>query len=197
MTKIQITDENIKKPIEIIKKALNFKKDIIPNKSLTSTHSHKNEDCIIEGYIGALDALFAKLKEGYNEMNAIPFLFICRHIVELRLKFMTNVLHSIDNKIEKPRMIHSIKGLWDKIKKGIRVYVTISDYSFTVIDDFMKLVDKIDPKGTTFRYENPIPREKDFSEYSKENYYYFNFETLYDGVKELNSLLTYIISEIK
>ena len=82
----------------------------------------ENEKTIVRSYINAMRNLYDSLKKDNHPTDGImvfknndlcyPFLFMCRHSIELSLKFF---LENNGNNGNKVISGHNLKKLWDKL----------------------------------------------------------------------------------
>lgn len=117
-----------------------FKKEI---------RSKTSEKEIIDAYLHSAECLYMFFHKESNpvenmkvfRMNqmCMPFLFLCRHTLELLIKA---VLNSKQRKIKK---IHKLQELWDELKNNI----VINNADF---DMLINVLDIIDDDGCKLRY---------------------------------------------
>ena len=103
---------------------------------------------IVDSYICCMNVICNQIENEFIEGGyilkeyslCIPFLYICRHTIELVLK------KSIENKINGVRTGHNISRLWKECKneykgKNLKAY-----------DELMEAIDILDDDGEKFRY---------------------------------------------
>lgn len=113
---------------------------------------------IIESYIECMNIVCNKIvKEFRAGMSilktyslCIPYVFICRHTIELILK------KSIENKTRKIEVGHSNLSLWKKCKK---IY---DDRNLNYYDELIDTINLLDDNGEKFRYI----KDKDGNEFA-------------------------------
>lgn len=106
---------------------------------------------IIDAYLHSAECLYVffrsennpdeKIKVFRTNQMCMPFLFLCRHTIELSIKA---VLNSKQGKIKK---IHKLKELWEELKNE----VNISNTDFDMLIDVLNI---IDDDGCKLRYSN-------------------------------------------
>lgn len=84
----------------------------------------------------------------YNYSLNLPIIFLCRHSIELALKFY---IKKYLNK--EPLRNHKINELWEELKRGIIVN-TIEEEACILknMDSFLEIILSIDDNGTKLRY---------------------------------------------
>ena len=106
---------------------------------------------IIDAYMHSAECLYIAF---YNENNpaekmklfrtnqmCMPFLFLCRHTIELSIKLV------IKNKSEKVIKTHKLNELWNELNAIIK----IKDIDFNVL---IEVLNEIDDDGCKLRYSN-------------------------------------------
>ena len=106
---------------------------------------------IIDAYLHSAECLYICMRSENNpdpsikvmRMNqmCMPFLFLCRHTIELLIKAVLN------KKQGKVKKIHKLKELWEKLTKEI----TVKDNDFNMLIDVLNI---IDDDGCKLRYSN-------------------------------------------
>ena len=135
---------------------------------------------IIDAYLHSAECLYMYLHKESNpvekmkvfRMNqmCMPFLFLCRHTLELLIKATLN------NKQNKVRKIHKLKELWEELKKHIKINNTdfdmLIDVLNTIDDDGCKLRYSNDGKGNNYNEKPCFIRADLVLETTKELYNY-------------------------
>lgn len=141
---------------------------------------------IMASYKLALDCLYEAMKNSLPERThvfiqvlrsgdyTIPFLFACRHLLELSLKAC---LESNDGRT---RTGHSIGQLWHDVK-------ALEEFNSTQYEDLISLCVMLDDDGCHLRYA----KKKDGSEYQNKPYF-IDYEATYRSASDLYSELVRI-----
>ena len=115
----------------------------------------ESEKTIIRSYINAMYRLYDNLKIENHPTDGItifkdndlcyPFLFMCRHSIELSLKFLLE--NNKNNKDKGSKVIsgHNLKKLWDKL--DLNKYYENDEYN-----QLINLFEVLDDDGTKLRY---------------------------------------------
>lgn len=118
----------------------------------------KAEKEIVEGYLKSAEYLYMcfikdnnplqGLKVFKNDQMCMPFLYLCRHTLELTLKM------KIEKKQEKVEVGHSLSNLWKKLKKIASIdneeYEQLIEALSTIDNDGCKLRYIKDQKGNEY-----------------------------------------------
>lgn len=106
---------------------------------------------IIDAYLHSAECLYMCFHKENNPDNGIkvfrmnqmcmPFLFLCRHTIELSIKAVLN------KKEGKAKKIHKLKELWEELKKVIE----LNNDDF---DMLIEVLNTIDDDGCKLRYSN-------------------------------------------
>ena len=107
---------------------------------------------IINAYLNASKSLFVALDRDNNPTAGIkllksnqmcmPFLFLCRHTVELAIK------HKYEEKNSKEISGHKLSDLW----RNVKGYLTQTDKAVSGMTEFITALDSIDSDGCQLRY---------------------------------------------
>lgn len=106
---------------------------------------------IVDAYLHSAECLYmcfrsennpdAKIKVFRTNQMCMPFLFLCRHTIELSIKGVLN------NKQGKIKKIRKLKQLWNELNKEIEI--NNSDF-----DMLIDVLNTIDDDGCKLRYSN-------------------------------------------
>ncbi len=154
--------------------------ELVKTSSLFKPESRKADVEITASYFNAARTLYKAVKQESHpdkglsvmRMNSliIPFLFLCRHSVELGIKATLN------NKKIKYSNIHNLRELFSKL--NIEVDETYLD--------LMDTLDLIDDKGMWLRYDKDL---KNKTEYLSSPYFVNSKEIINTTEKFLNFLI--------
>lgn len=103
---------------------------------------------IIDSYIKCMDIICNQIKNDFREgmhilrtySLCIPYIFICRHLIELILK------RSIERKKDEVKNGHIILNLWKECKE---IYC---DKNLDYYDELIEAIDMLDNNGEKYRY---------------------------------------------
>ena len=103
---------------------------------------------IIDSYICCMDIICNQIKNNFRRgihvlktySLCIPYIFICRHLIELILK------RAIESKINEVKNGHIILNLWKDCKK---IY---NDNNLKYYDELIETINMLDNNGEKFRY---------------------------------------------
>ena len=103
---------------------------------------------IIDSYIEGMNAMCEKIKKDFRigmyvvktYSLCIPYLFMCRHTIELILK------KSIENKISDTKKGHDNLKLWNECKN------LYADKDLSYYDELIDTINMLDNNGEKFRY---------------------------------------------
>lgn len=103
---------------------------------------------IIDSYINCMEEVCKQIISEFRDKMcimktyslSIPYLFICRHIIELMLK------KAIEDKLSVTKRGHNILILWNECKK---IY---GNKQLDSYDELIKTIDTLDCNGEKFRY---------------------------------------------
>lgn len=138
-----------------IKNNIEIKKDSIEwallKNSAVYKKEHKKEQAeieIIESYIQCMEVMCNQIKNSlrehifvlYNYSLCIPYIFICRHLIELIIK------RSIESRTNNVKNGHYIADLWKECK---RLY---EEKDLRYYDELIETIDMLDDNGEKFRY---------------------------------------------
>ena len=121
---------------------------------------------IVQSYLHAIDILSKSNSFPIKIISLrsiwVPFLFLCRQVVELSLK---NALELTNIRFRNPT--HDIKELWQLFLKENEKYINEEDKKFIQrISILIDVLDMLDNDGSHFRYttsnKNKLYREKPF-----------------------------------
>ena len=122
--------------------------------------------------------------------EVVPILFLYRHSFELQMKMCLALLDELDGIKPKSRKRHELKTYWDDIHKRIPEHFSeqqslelinpLSERLGYLYNNF-KVLDQVDPKGFTFRYEDQENKPPKF----ELNYFKKNCKACADTLEEL------------
>lgn len=103
---------------------------------------------MIDSYIESMEIMYIGIKNELREGMCIlrtyslcvPYLYICRHIIELIIK------KSIEGKLQETKNGHSIKTLWGECKRLNK------DKNLNNYNQLIEAIDSLDNNGEKFRY---------------------------------------------
>lgn len=103
---------------------------------------------IIDSYINCMDTICNQIKKDFRKgmhilrtySLCIPYIFICRHLIELMLK------RAIESKVNEVKNGHIISDLWRECKK---IY---NDINLEYYDELIETIDMLDNNGEKYRY---------------------------------------------
>jgi hypothetical protein len=129
----------------------------------------------VEAYKEAADRLVDQLQEsGPDDQLTLPILFMYRHFVELKLKWI--VFHiAWFTAVEAPKLNHDLIGLWKFILKNLDCLGGELDKKMqTGLDGLIRELAILDPSSMTFRYshnradqEMPLPESLSLDHFKK------------------------------
>ena len=131
---------------------------------------------MIDSYIYCMkklcDLMKSEFMEGVHVIRlyslSIPYFFICRHSLELKIK------KSIESKTEKVKKGHNIIKLWNECK-------IINNKELKYYDELINTVNLLDDDGTKFRYAKDLEGNA-----YDDTSYFLNIEKIKDDIIKLN-----------
>lgn len=138
---------------------------------------------IVDAYLNAAESIYCRfeqlnnpekgmIKVFWTNQMCMPFLYMCRHTVELAIKYRLKQLGIKYNRI------HRLNELWDTLKENQRN--TNEDF-----DLLIETIDVIDNDGCKLRYAV----DKNDDEYNK-NPIFIKADMILDTTKKIHKYLT-------
>lgn len=135
---------------------------------------------IIDSYINCMDTICNQIKNDFREgmhilrnySLCIPYIFICRHLIELILK------RSIESSVNEVKKGHIILDLWRECKK---IY---NDKNLEYYDELIETIDMLDNNGEKYRYV----KDKRGNEFENKPIF-LNVELIKTDIKKLKNEL--------
>lgn len=148
----------------------------------------ENEKEVINGYANAVDCIANEIKvqnhPGVGVLAfrsnslVVPFIFLCRHTVELILKYLRKCLGlNTPNK-------HGLLYLWDEIEKTLIEANSSATEAIVGLREYISVLEELDPDGAHARYSKNCKGET-----------YYNC-SLYIHVEELNNVLQKVLLQL-
>ncbi|HBO65436.1 MAG TPA: hypothetical protein DD628_01975 [Clostridiales bacterium] len=125
--------------------------------------SDGSEKEVINGYANAVNCIANEIKiQNHSDAGVlivrsnslvIPFIFLCRHTVELILKYLRKQLS-----LQNPNK-HSLRYLWGDIEKAIIESKPSEKEAVENISEYIYALEKLDPDGSHARYPKSMKGE--------------------------------------
>ena len=177
------------------------KKEPLPVFSFPIHNVWGDDSSYVEGYYFGSKALVEGVISGFldERFEGVAGLFLFRHYLELELKYI--IFHarwmkdwfnnSRDYEVQGVGKSHSLLGLWEEAQRECKQRIPSEIWSgidLGFVEDFIKQLHGLDPKGETFRYPTDQVRVGSDSR----NPLNICFQSLHSAMEHIHSVLDWI-----